>query len=310
MAAVIDDLVNSATTHAQNMEFVLMMLQTLNLSPVDWSSSLPIADLRRVAHDLGWLGVGRADIVMSAVAHQSVGLRYYNLWNQWGKQCRELYNKLVKTWIDATDLLGAMVHVVQEESGSGVRISDSLILTCAHCIISPDDPDDEDCQLEPPNRVGRVKVLLLGSGEWCLAECVKADDKIDLALLQILTPIRQSVSYPSIGPSDCKASPVLCVGNPCEFDLEADDPNATITFTPPIFHTSKGRLTGPTNPTRCVDLGLGKSRHTAWTYWGHSGAPLINRHGQIVGIHNSWDEDRGTRHCVSSAEIAEFVGSE
>ena len=40
--------------------------------------------------------------------------------------------------------------------------------------------------------------------------------------------------------------------------------------------------------------------HDAWTYWGHSGAPLVSAEAgpdgwKLVGVHSSWDEGSGMR---------------
>ncbi len=65
--------------------------------------------------------------------------------------------------------------------------------------------------------------------------------------------------------------------------------------------------------------GLGQQIHSAWTYWGHSGCPLIsvqntNDRGdnncqkvQIVGVHNSWDDRNGNRHGVSLCNLRYFT---
>ena len=53
---------------------------------------------------------------------------------------------------------------------------------------------------------------------------------------------------------------------------------------------------------------LGRLLHSCWTYWGHSGAPLFDRDGRIVGLHNSWDADNdGQRHGVDWVRINEFL---
>ena len=52
---------------------------------------------------------------------------------------------------------------------------------------------------------------------------------------------------------------------------------------------------------------LGPLIHNCWTYWGHSGEPLFNFDGNIVGIHNSWNEKNGDRHGVSLLGIIKFI---
>jgi hypothetical protein len=42
-------------------------------------------------------------------------------------------------------------------------------------------------------------------------------------------------------------------------------------------------------------------------YWGHSGAPLFNSAGEVVGIHNAWNPSNAARHAVSHEAIVKFV---
>lgn len=60
--------------------------------------------------------------------------------------------------------------------------------------------------------------------------------------------------------------------------------------------------------------GLGGMIHGCWTYWGHSGAPIVGVEGageggglRCVGIHNSWNDDNGDRHGVDGAVIIKFL---
>ena len=209
----------------------------------------------------------------------------------------------------------ASAHLVQEQSGSAVRVAPEHFLTCAHCVCHDDDPDEDDeSSAIAINRVGRLKLLVTGRGEWAVAECVYADDAADLALLRVVelsaSPAAAAQTAdphflrPFVPESRAK---VVCVGNPSAFDLETDIEGATIEFRPPVFHTSTGRVGGPTAPARRARLGLGPLRHSAWTYWGHSGAPLVDVQGRLVGLHNSWDADKGTRHGVDAAAIQAFL---
>ena len=47
--------------------------------------------------------------------------------------------------------------------------------------------------------------------------------------------------------------------------------------------------------------------HSCWTYWGHSGGPLLDATGCIVGLHSSWDDETGTRHGIHLDALTEFV---
>jgi Trypsin-like peptidase domain len=58
------------------------------------------------------------------------------------------------------------------------------------------------------------------------------------------------------------------------------------------------------------DQSLGRLSHDAWTYWGHSGSPLLDENGQIVAMHNSWDSNTSMRHAVPYEAIAHFLDQE
>lgn len=54
---------------------------------------------------------------------------------------------------------------------------------------------------------------------------------------------------------------------------------------------------------------LGATAHDAGTDWGHSGSPLFNATGEVIALHNSWNERTGTRHAVSWEAIAAFLAN-
>jgi V8-like Glu-specific endopeptidase len=60
-------------------------------------------------------------------------------------------------------------------------------------------------------------------------------------------------------------------------------------------------------PNRLGTQSLGRMKHDAWTYWGHSGSPLFNALGEIVGIHNSWDSTTAMRHAVPFEALRSFL---
>ena len=118
---------------------------------------------------------------------------------------------------------------------------------------------------------------------------------------------------------------LFCVGNPSSINLESIHPG-TIEFSPPCFHVSVGYCEGYVDPVvnalnqEISDRGRAPTRgekkkymeaagviyenvekgmflkHSCWTYWGHSGAPLFNQAGEIVGLHNAWNDRTGIRH--------------
>merc|ERR1711971_724491 len=76
----------------------------------------------------------------------------------------------------------------------------------------------------------------------------------------------------------------------------------------PLIYTSCGKIVGTVRGSDPLDnSGLGGTKHNAWTYWGHSGSPLLNQFGFIVGLHNSWDERNGMRHAVTLEAIHWFL---
>ena len=48
---------------------------------------------------------------------------------------------------------------------------------------------------------------------------------------------------------------------------------------------------------------LGPLKHCCWTYWGHSGGPIIDMKGILIGMHNSWDSTTGTRRGMTCLSI-------
>ena len=53
---------------------------------------------------------------------------------------------------------------------------------------------------------------------------------------------------------------------------------------------------------------IGTMKHDAWTYWGHSGAPLLlEEDGTLIGIHSSWDDQTTMRHGIPLIAIKHFM---
>ena len=58
----------------------------------------------------------------------------------------------------------------------------------------------------------------------------------------------------------------------------------------------------------CDNSEIGSLKHDAWTYWGHSGAPLTNADdASLIGLHSSWDERTMMRHGVSLHAARRFL---
>lgn len=270
--------------------------------------ALPAPTARALAKALGLAGSARAALSSTVAWSQ----KYKYLFAKHGDRCREEFKKKAPS-ARAGGALDAAVHIVQHEAGSGVVVGPEHVLTCAHCVCADDDPnddDDEEPDEDPPrmiDRVGRMKLLFCTDASFAVGVCVAADDRKDLALLRIVASSApgKARSWLRVGTVE-KKTRVVCVGNPSEFNLEE---GGRIHFKPPLFHSSSGSIVGRSSPDVVAAKGLGPWRHTAWTYWGHSGAPLIDAEGKLVGLHNSWDDELGSRHGIGADEIVEFLRS-
>ena len=76
----------------------------------------------------------------------------------------------------------------------------------------------------------------------------------------------------------------------------------------------RGDVWGEKREERAVRLAAGSVwvdrslMDDCWTYWGHSGAPLIDaKSGEVVGLHSSWDDETGMRRGVAWEALHEFV---
>mmetsp|Transcript_12834 Transcript_12834/g.20942 ORF Transcript_12834/g.20942 Transcript_12834/m.20942 type:complete len:401 (-) Transcript_12834:1477-2679(-) len=211
----------------------------------------------------------------------------------------------------------AVVHFIQEGSGTGVHVGGGLILTCAHVVDSRDDCDDII-----PCRIGRMKTIMFPSGSVFLARCVAVTEGengiLDSAALRICALV---MDFPAASYGDCDSSvdydllPVatvsstpavagtelLCIGNPSSIDLESVASNKNIEFDPPTWHTSVGSVISSEDGQLMT--------HSCWTYWGHSGAPLFNSSGEIVGLHCAWDDGSGIRQAQRLETLLETLRS-
>ena len=99
---------------------------------------------------------------------------------------------------------------------------------------------------------------------------------------------------------------IFCIGQPGTDDLESSSPRKTAYD---LIEVSTGRLRGlipNADPQDNAEIGCLK--HDAWTYWGHSGAPLLRQSdGAVLGLHSSWDDSTAMRHGVPLVAIRAFL---
>ncbi|KAK0657840.1 AT hook domain-containing protein family protein, partial [Cercophora newfieldiana] len=199
----------------------------------------------------------------------------------------------------------------QPEAGTAVCIHPSgLLLTCSHCIAETSSDLDLD----------KIHYLLFASGVVVAAKCIAWDGKRDLALLRITTaqvyPSSSSFStsttsaFPFVEIANEPPNPntnLICTGHPGSEDLECPKPGVPTGYD--ILHVSRGKFRGYAEGQDVHDNEeIGALMHDCWTYWGHSGAPLVEVNtGKLVGVHSSWDDETGMRRGVGVEAIREFV---
>ncbi len=180
-------------------------------------------------------------------------------------------------------LRGVQPACVRVGGASGVCLSaDGYILTAAHV----------------PDRLGQKQVCTFPDGSEYTGSCVAINSHLDLAIVKIeasglpFAPL--AAAAPAVGDWVC------CIGQPGRYT-----PGGEATGYQP-FHVSSGKIRGfLENPLG--SQALGRAKHDAWTYWGHSGSPLFNSAGEIVAMHNSWDSNTAMRHAVPYEAIVHFL---
>ncbi len=204
---------------------------------------------------------------------------------------------------------GSCLCRVSDEFGTAVCISEKgYILTCSHA--APPFEDDNN----------KESLYIFQNGEIVKALTLEKDDQLDLALLKIIeiyengkfTKIenfpQKKFNYSKIKISSLNekiGENVFCIGNPC-FTMYDDDGKLENNKYKP-FWISFGKIKGYIKDGIYCKNDLGPLIHSCWTYWGHSGAPIFNTNGKIVGMHNSWNEKNANRHGNSLLGIIKFI---
>ena len=198
---------------------------------------------------------------------------------------------------------------ISDYFGSGVCINKKgYILTCAHA--APPYEDDNT----------KESLYIFPSGEIIKALTIDKDEKLDLALLKIVEIYKNKkfikinqknifpyakIKTPENNQNEKIRKNIFCIGNPC-FTMNDDEGKIENNEYKP-FWISFGKIKGYLrDPIYCKN-DLGPLIHNCWTYWGHSGAPLFNLEGELIGMHNSWNEKNGDRHGNSLLGINKFL---
>ncbi|KAF7367116.1 AT hook domain-containing protein family protein [Mycena sanguinolenta] len=200
--------------------------------------------------------------------------------------------------------LEASLIFAQEEAGSAVCVDPAgWVLTCAHCIAETED--------EYRTATAATWWLLFYTGLAVQVECRAWDPQRDLALLKIIATEcnRELPAFRSLHPSasaPASGTRIVCIGQPGQDDLESASARRT---NYPFVFVSSGKVRGMLPGADPHDNSeIGTLKHDAWTYWGHSGAPLIHMEdGTLIGLHSSWDDETAMRHGVPHVAIQTFL---
>ena len=179
------------------------------------------------------------------------------------------------------------------------------VLTCSHCFAE----SEADFQADSKHRW-----LLYYTGLAVLVECRFWDGKRDLALAKIIAieAAETNGQVPTFQYMELNSSPpstrtsIICIGQPGSEDLES----ATVRKTKyNLVEISEGRFRGLVpNADPQDNSNIGSLMHDAWTYWGHSGAPLLKAtDGSLLGLHSSWDSETAMRHGIPLVAIRDFL---
>lgn len=166
---------------------------------------------------------------------------------------------------------------VRLSNGSGVNLlPQGIILTAAH--VAP--------------KVGAVRSALFPDGRRVRAKVIVSNRRLDVAVLRVIDRVSGLPAAPLAARPPEVGTLAVCIGQPGRYTPDGDPTG----YQP--FHVSVGHIRGFL-PDRLGPQSLGRTKHDAWTYWGHSGSPIFDGHGRIIAMHNSWDSKTGMRHAVT-----------
>lgn len=215
----------------------------------------------------------------------------------------EVSNSRIRSKNALVEAARSVFVFAQEEAGTAVCVSPAgLLLTCSHCVTN-----------DEAEAINKRMWLVSSVGVIVQASCIAWDGIRDLALLQIIA-VESSYgsttlwSCVTILPHPSKVNTrLICIGHPGSEDFESHRAGVATGYD--VLHVSEGRYRGCAMGQDIHDNSdIGALKHDCWTYWGHSGAPLVEQStGRLVGLHSSWDDETGMRRGVVLQAILEFL---
>ena len=163
---------------------------------------------------------------------------------------------------------------VRAGRGSGVNISaNGRVLTASHV----------------PSKLGAELSVTFPDGREYAGTCTAIDQRLDLAVLSLATTDKLPFAPLAKAPPET-GTKVVCIGQPGSL-TPAGKPTGY-----GAFHVSTGAIRGFLDDP-LGNQSLGRTKHDAWTYWGHSGSPLFNEAGQIVARAQQLGFNHGHAPC-------------
>ena len=237
--------------------------------------------------------------IISLVKRNKSQLNYYESDERMISKNKDLISKIKNS----------VLCQVSDEFGTAICINEKgYLLTCAHA--APPYEDEKNIN---------TSIYIFPSGEIIKALTLEKNEKIDLALLKIIEiykgnkfiKINENKKFDFIKinkdiiNNEVSRKNIFCIGNP-GFTMYDEEGNLENNEYKP-FWISFGKIKKYLKDEVYCTKDLGPLIHNCWTYWGHSGEPLFNFDGNIVGIHNSWNEKNGDRLGVSLLGIIKFI---
>lgn len=241
------------------------------------------------------------------------------------KQIEEVTKTQFK--LDINDYVDAMVCV--ESNGSGCIIETPegpMVLTCAHCNMTDREIKMENEEFDDMIKahtekgklayqeynkfaVGRLKGIAWSDGSWGVAETVYNSEGMDIALMKIITTTK---SFDTMSRLQLAKRPpalkdkLVMIHNP--YRLNPDKDYILVDENFPFRVDCDEIIEKQVNI--CVNNTFGAYTHQNQnSFYGSSGAPIINLKGFLVAIHNSTDptNNKWTMYAVGLESIQQAL---